>query len=543
MESTTASSATDDWSDKQASPFDMNAKRASLVFWTVAIVYGIFWTIYPWHLEENYRFDVIEMFFIGREGVVSTFKHPALNSALLEIVYQSLGRSSITPFLLSQVCFFCTAFILWRFSRELLSPMLALISVLTFYGYWGYFYKSLYYNHNVILFPVWAFMIMTAYWALKKGRYRDWILLGVAIGIGAHCKYTILVLVASILFFMVWSRSSRKYFLTPGPYLTTLLSMMIAIPQIIWIIQSDFSCLRFPELEYGLEKTFANRCYALCNDALLSFPVLISSFLFLLVPLLGFRWRLRSLDDEHRFARNFLFAVTVGPFALQALTVFWKAIPMEFGNFMQLYLFAGLLLLLSFETKKTVYALKLFVGFFAFVMIGYVVSYSVQNYSAHHWTSRIVRHAFPGRMLAEKAEKIWHEHYEKPIPYVVGGWWYAGNVAVYSNDRPSVHSKNDPGDLDDETLLSNWSTDEDVLKYGGLVFWEDGIYKNPQKTLGQRFPTIEVLEPILLSPDSEKIKKSIRVGVGIVPPNTSMQTKPFQPKPWRYYNPKKNSDG
>lgn len=519
--------------------FDMNLRQASWIFWGIAFLYGIVWTILPGMLEENYRYDVIEMFFIGREGVVSTFKHPALNSAVLEIVYQALGQNSVTPFLLSQICFVFSAWCVWRLSLEFLTPFWSLISSLCFFGYWSFFYKSLYYNHNVTLFPVWGLITLLAYRALKKGRLRDWVFLGLAIGLGMHCKYTVLVLVASILIFMTLDRSSRKYWLTPGPYLTTLVSLLVAVPQIVWLFQSDFSCLRFPELEYGLEKTFANRCYALCNDALISIPVFISSFVFLLCPFFGLKWKFRKLAPEQRRARNFLFVLLICPFGLQALTVFMKAIPMEFANFMQLYLFLAPLMILAFESRQTFAALRTFFCFFVFIMIAYVVVYSVNNHIAHHGTNRLVRHAFPGRQLAEKAENIWHRHYDQPLPYVVGAWWFAGNVAIYGKDRPCVHTASGANDLDDERALSNWSTDEDVRHYGGLVFWKDGVYDDPEAIITYRFPGARIAEPIVLKPNSTKIKAPIRVGVAIIPPDVSVAPKTFQPAPWHYFRPKR----
>ncbi|MDR1963810.1 MAG: hypothetical protein LBQ50_08525, partial [Planctomycetaceae bacterium] len=59
------------------------SKQYSRIFWCVAILYGMVWTFLPFLLEPNFRYDVIEMFFVGKEGVIATFKHPALNSIIL----------------------------------------------------------------------------------------------------------------------------------------------------------------------------------------------------------------------------------------------------------------------------------------------------------------------------------------------------------------------------------------------------------------------------------------------------------------------------
>lgn len=519
--------------------------RARLIFAVTAIVYGVFWTFWSHYMEDNFRYDVIEMFFIGKEGVISTFKHPALNSAVLELVYRGLGRCDIAPYLLAQVCFFMTAWTVWRLGRECLSPRGALFSVLSFYGYWGYFYKSLYYNHNVVLFPAWGFIILFALLALKHGRLRYWLLLGLAIGIGVYCKLTVLVLVAAILIYSALSPPCRRYWLRPGPYLTTGVSLFLAIPLILWIVRSGFSCLEFPEYQYGLEETLGNRFYALCNDAISSFPVLISSFVLLLLPLLGLRWRFRSLDPEHRFARNFLLGMFLIPWLLQAISVFVEVIPMEYGNFMHLFLFTGPILLLSFRTDTSPVALRKFWGVFAFIMIGYVTVYSVYIYKSNFYSHRLVLYTFPGRQLAEKAESVWHDRFERPLPYVVGAWWYAGNVAIYGKDRPTVHSQNNAYDMEESFPLSNWSTDSQVNRYGGLVLWRieverDGRWTPVPEKLFERFPSAELVDPLRISLENRHVTNPVIVGVAVVPPDESVRAEPFKPSPGHFFPPFRN---
>lgn len=539
----------------------MTQERARRIFWTVAISYGILWTLLPCWGEYNYRFDVIEMFFIGREGVVSTFKHPALNSAVLEVVYQLLGRSEIAAFLLAQLCFLATAWSVWRLGREFLSPEGALAGSLCFYGYWSFFYKSLYYNHNVVLMPAWGLTVLFAYLALKNGRYRYWIALGIAIGLGVQCKYTLLTLVLAILFFMTASRRTRRFWLTPGPYLTTILSLLIALPQIHWIFVSDFSCLGFPDAEYGIKETLVNRLYSLFNDALSVIPFLGSSFVVMLVPLFGLRWRLRTLNESERHARNFLLAVGCIPWLVMTFSAVYEAIPMEYANFFQLFIFLGPFFLLIFkpsdrsskavvtvESEKTArdrLRYRRFLIGFSVVMLVYLVGYSVHLLNTYCWSQRTVFYAFPGRELAETAEKIWHERYSKPLPYAVGGWWHAGNVSIYGKDRASVHCSNNAFTLDPDYPLSNWSTDQDVLKHGGLVFWgidskstEDDREKRAVEILKERFPSAEVLAPISLAAKSRH-GKAFRIGIALIPPNPEIRAEPFQPAPWRFFHPAK----
>lgn len=522
----------------------ISLRKSTIIFWTIAILYGIVWSILPAVLEYNFRYDIIEMFFVGKEGVVSTFKHPALNSAVLEMTYQLLGKSDFAPYLLAQICFLITAWTVWRLGREFLTPGSALLGALTFYAYWGYFYKSLYYNHNVVLFPAWGCLTLFAFWALKHRRLKDWIFLGIVIGVGVQCKYTLLILVASVLIFMAIDSDARKNWLKPGPYLTTAVAFVIALPQFIWLLQSDFSCLQFPVMEHGLEKTLGNRLYSVCNDGIIALPLFMSSALVLLLPVLGFRWRLRSVDGESRFARNYLIAMVFMPWLLQLVSVFSAATPMEYGNYMQIFIFFGPLLLISFQTKQDRIAVRRAGLFFSCVMIGYFVGYGIHVYNSYFLSGRNINYMFPGRELAEKAEKIWHEHYDIPLPYTTGGWWYAGNVAIYGKDRPTVHCTNNSRTLEPNFPLSNWSTNEQVMRYGGLVFWDANRKwqdrlgeRDPLERLHEQYPMAQPLETIVLNPVMRGMKNPYRVGVALVPPNETIEAKPFEPAPLHFYYP------
>lgn len=512
-----------------------NEKTCNILFWTAAILYGLTWSVVPYLLDNNLRADMIEMFFIGKEGVVSTYKHPALNSAILETCYQLSGCNFIVLPVLTQIFFFITAFAVWKLGKEFLSPFAALFGALVYYGYWGNFYKSLNYNHNIVLFAAWACVILFAFLALKYDRVRYWIALGVAIGIGTHFKYPILTLVASVLLFMAIDKSARKFWLRPGPYITTLLALAIALPQIVWIFQSDFSCLRFP-LEYrGMEKTVINRFYAIWKGGISSVPLLVSSFVVLLSPLIGWKWRLRSQDKEQRFARNFLVFVIFGPFLIQLTTVFSNVISMDLGSYTQNYIFLGPFLLLLFRAEETPRNLRKAGYYFLITMFAYIIIFSAYCFYLKHHTSRIAVFTFPGRELAKQAEALWHEHYEHPLPYVTGPWWYGGNVAIYGKDRPSVHCESKPNNLDERFPLSNWSTDRHVQKYGGLILWE---IQSPDEPTPEyfwiRYPSLIPLQPITLQPKNFKVKP-IFIGVALVPPNPEIDAPPSQPIPWRYY--------
>ncbi|MDR2761114.1 MAG: glycosyltransferase family 39 protein [Planctomycetaceae bacterium] len=511
----------------------MTSKQASLIFFFVAIIYFVLWTIIPFIFEPNFRYDATEMFLIGKEGVLATFKHPALNSIILELVYQRLNQSEIAPYLLNQIFFLLTAFAIWRVGREFLTPFESLFGVLTFYGYWLYFYSSLNYNHNVLTIFAWAFIIFFAMLAIKYDRYRDWIGLGIAIGVGFHCKITIVFIVLAILIFTILNSSTRKYWLRSGVYLAIIISLLIASPILYWIIISDFSFMAFP-LKNRLDPTFANRIFVLLNAASM-IPLLCLSFIVLFLPLAGVKFRLKeksTLDDNQILARNFLLGVSFIAWFLMAFSCFVTAADRGFHDFMQIFIFTGLILIAFFKTAKTSSAVRLFFIFFMITMACYVVGYLTHVYVAYNFRNE-TRYLFPGKHLAAEVERTWRNRYNEPIKFVVGDWILAGNVAIYAKDRPTCHCDYN------SFPLSTWSTDQDVLNAGGIAIWNIDKESEIPRWLKSRFPSAELVEPIELKPLSLKRKSPYRIGIAIIPPDDSIKPQPIQPAPIRLWTTRK----
>ncbi|MDR0391149.1 MAG: glycosyltransferase family 39 protein [Planctomycetaceae bacterium] len=397
----------------------MSQKQASLIFFFVAAIYFVVWTIIPFFCEPNFRLDVTEMFLIGKEGVLATFKHPALNSIILELVYQHLGRNEIAPYLLNQVFFFLTAWAVWRVGREFFTPFEALVGVLMFYGYWAYFYASLNYNHNIPHTTAWAFITLFSLLAIKYDRLRYWVGLGMAIGIGGHCKMTIIFIVFAILFFTLFHPQTRKYWLRFGVYLSMVIALVIASPIIHWFFVSDFSFLKFLSC-YRLDATLENRFFVFF-DAVLALPLCCLPFIILFLPLSGFRFRLKEkmkTDITLIFVRNFLLSTNCIVLLLMLLACFVVVTNRDFYDFTNIFIFAGLILLATFKTVQIPRTIRTFFIFFAATMVCYLVGYSAHVYCAYYVHER-TQYLFPGKELAMKVENIWKSRYSKPFKYIL----------------------------------------------------------------------------------------------------------------------------
>jgi hypothetical protein len=291
---------------------------------------------------------------------------------------------------------------------------------------------------------------------------------------------------------------------------------------------SDFSFLKFVS-SYRIDVTIANRFFVLF-DAILAISLCCLPFIILFLPLSGFRFRFKEkteTDVELVFVRNFLLITACIALLLMLFACFASTTNRNYRDFTQVFVFAGLILLATFKTVQIPRTIRTFFIFFAVTMACYLVGYSAHVYCAYYVREK-TQYLFPGKELAMKVENIWKSRYSKPFKYITGDWLIAGNVAIYSKDRPTCHCDyyGFP--------LTTWSTDQDILSYGSMVIW-DMEYGNYQ--LKERFPSAELLEPIELQSRAVNSTRHFAFGIAIIPPDDSIKPQPPKLAPMRLWKP------
>jgi hypothetical protein len=90
-------------------------------------------------------------------------------------------------------------------------------------------------NADQIQVPLWAGILFHGLMALRDDRWRDWVLLGLLVGLTVLAKYTVLLLVAVLLVTLALMPAYRKTFLNPKLYVAGLCALpfiaLHAIPE------------------------------------------------------------------------------------------------------------------------------------------------------------------------------------------------------------------------------------------------------------------------------------------------------------------------
>jgi hypothetical protein len=318
---------------------------------------------------------------------------------------------------------------------------------------------------------------------------------------------------------------ARKFWKTPGPYLSTGVCFLVFLPFLICYIKHQFAVLAYAHssiapipptlfdhfrdpIRFGLTQLFA-----------------IGLILIPLLPFLGFRWkwdwsRIWSIP-ESRFLTFFIFFPFI--FHLCVAAYFGGRMRTALGCQLWVFLPVFLLYVIRFNAENQKAFRRSMILVFTNIFLFAVLSILIITLSP--WVSgKGSRIHFPGRDLAVTVETIWRDRFHTPLPYIRGDDWAAQNVSVYASSRPKVFSP-------------LWTTEEDFAKKGGILIWTIGSFSSPTKgdygnldfhySPGtdrpdewlKQFPNAEILPSIILPKKTRFDVPPAQIGVAIVPPS------------------------
>ncbi len=86
----------------------------------------------------------------------------------------------------------------------------------------------------------WALSLYFTIAALETGRWRDWLLLGAALGLGLLSKYSMVFYGLGLVVYVLSNRQRWPLFKDPKPYAAAALALLILTPNILWNTDHQF---------------------------------------------------------------------------------------------------------------------------------------------------------------------------------------------------------------------------------------------------------------------------------------------------------------
>ena len=196
---------------------------------------------------SNYGYFLDEFYYLSgahRPGA-GYVDHPPFSIWLMRLQIDLFGDSLLSirfiPFLAAQISIVLSAMITNRLRGGAASVVLASFTVGLIPVMLG---LTKFYSMNSLDLLFWAVAIYLYLDCLEKNRWYHWTGLGLVLGFALLNKYGILMLGAGFFLGMIFTHHRIK-FLSPGPYITAFLSVLIFLPHLLWQIEQDWPSLEF----------------------------------------------------------------------------------------------------------------------------------------------------------------------------------------------------------------------------------------------------------------------------------------------------------
>ena len=386
------------------------------------------WTLVPTIFNVNLPLDTIEALAWGRSLEWGFDKHPPLSAFFVEVIYQFFGSQDWAYYLLSQIFVIISFIYVFKFSKEFFkNETLAFISVLLLEGIFFYNYTTPEFNVNICQLPFWSLSVYFTWKCIQHDRTKDYILLGIFIGLGILSKYLFIYLLLAIKLLFIFLLKNGKRIKSRNYFIIGPIALSILLPHILWLVENDFSTIT-----YAFERTGGVGSF---TDHLLYPLIFLVKQLCVLIPfLIMFYFLIKNFKPQFNFKVEktiFLLFIVLTPIVLMLITSMVMGAKIRTMWMTPFYLFAGVLLIQIFNKNihkdKIEKFLIIFTFFFLLSPVVYLgVALSNEN----------KRTAYPGKEIARLVENKWSKNFRNEISIVVGDEWYAGNLSYHLRSRP-----------------------------------------------------------------------------------------------------------
>lgn len=170
------------------------------------------------------------------------FSKPPGIALLIRLSTALFGDGPLGVKALAMLCYPAAALLAWLIARRLYDEAVAwwaalLVLTLPIYAWLGLFVST-----DAPLTVLWLAALWFYLCAVESGRWRDWLALGVACGLGLLTKYTMAVFIAAAGLHLLCCHRDRLA--TARPWVALVVAAMLLAPNLAWNVAHDFPTLR-----------------------------------------------------------------------------------------------------------------------------------------------------------------------------------------------------------------------------------------------------------------------------------------------------------
>ena len=402
------------------------------IFFIFALSHLIIWTLVPSLTNKNLPLDTIEALAWGSNLDWGFNKHPPISAFFPEIFYQIFGAQDWAYYLLSQIFVLIAFYFVFKFAYEIFGNIkLSLISVFLLSSIYFYNFTTPEFNVNVCQLPFWSLVVYYSWkiYQSKEIKFKDCFLIGLFGAIGFLSKYLFIYLLFSIVLLFIYLIYFKKVKKFDFKYLITLeVFIVLLIPHFVWLYNNDFITIF-----YGLKRTGLEGSGILDH---LKYPIIfVLKQTGILIPFFFLIW---LLVKKIKFKINlkdkkflFLLFINILPIFLMFITSMIMGSKIRTMWMTPFYLFFGVLFVYIFQSQINLKKINKFLHGFLFL---FFLSPALYSYISISETDK--RTDYLGKEIAKKVQLVWDQDFNKPIDFVIGDEWKAGNLSYHLKSRP-----------------------------------------------------------------------------------------------------------
>lgn len=216
-----------------------------LLFWAALITISIYrLAVLLSHLDLSLYSD--EAYYWGWAQALDWgyFSKPPMIAAIIATTTALFGDSELAIKAGSLIIYPFTAFFIFLIGRRLFGATAGLVAGLIFFTLPAISMSSLVISTDVPLLLFWSAALFFLLRALEQDRWRDWLLVGLASGLGLLSKYTMGIFALSALLLFLLEPAHRHQLRRLKPYAGAALAFLIFLPNLLWNAANDFISFR-----------------------------------------------------------------------------------------------------------------------------------------------------------------------------------------------------------------------------------------------------------------------------------------------------------
>lgn len=158
-------------------------------------------------------------------------------------LFSALGDDELSVRMGSLLLHPLTALLVYALARHMFDARTAISAALLFISLPLVGFNSLFMTTDAPLFFFWGLATYALWNCLERSRWSDWLLLGIATGMGLLSKYSMTIFAASVAVVLCLPRY-RRHWRSTGLYTAAAIALLIFLPNLWWNARMDFVSFR-----------------------------------------------------------------------------------------------------------------------------------------------------------------------------------------------------------------------------------------------------------------------------------------------------------